>query len=328
MIRSSAETAPPSSAASAAPLLNPPTSSLLAKKQQPPRQKAAARIPQRPSQTSPPPVISGRWLAWALLGALSAAVVCAYAALCLLVYQGQWQLVLHPSAAVTRTPASQGLKFDDIRFDYTETGSPRLDGWWIPAETDARWSASTILYLHSGDGSLSGAVDDLATLHSLGINVFAFDYRGYGRSAGPRPREKRMREDADAAWSYLTDTRHIAPKSIVIYGSGIGASIAADLAAKHTPAGLILDGPTEPARRLIRADARARIVPGFLITERFDPTGSLQALGVPKFFLDRNGAKSRTSELYKAAALPKEYFELGQGAFEPTLRRFLDEVLP
>ena len=74
MIRSSAETAPPSSAASAAPLLNPPTSSLLAKKHQPPRQKAAARVPQRPSQTSPPPVISGRWLAWALLGALSAAV--------------------------------------------------------------------------------------------------------------------------------------------------------------------------------------------------------------------------------------------------------------
>jgi hypothetical protein len=308
--------------------LNPPTSSLLAKKQQPPRQKAAARIPQHPSQTSPPHVISGRWLAWALLGALFAAVICAYAALCLLVYQGQWQLVLHPSAAIARTPASQGLKFDYIRFDYTETGSPRLDGWWVPADTDARWSASTILYLHGGDGSLSGTVDDLGTLHSVGINVFAFDYRGYGRSAGPKPREKHMREDAEAAWSYLSDTRHIAPKSIVIYGSGIGASLAADLAVKHTPAGLILDGPSEPARQLIRGDARARIVPGFLITERFDPAESLQALGVPKLFLDRNGAKSRTGELYKAGALPKEYFELGQGAFEATLRRFLDEVLP
>ena len=300
----------------------------MAKKQQPPRQKAAARIAERLSQTSPPPVISGRWLAWALLGALFAAVICAYAALCLLVYQGQWQLILHPSAAIARTPASQGLKFDDIRFDYAETGSPRLDGWWVPADTDARWSASTILYLHGGDGSLSGTVDDLATLHSVGINVFAFDYRGYGRSAGPTPREKHMREDAEAAWSYLSDTRHIDPKSIVIYGSGIGASLAADLAVRHTPAGLILDGPSEPARQLIRGDARARIVPGFLITERFDPAESLQALGVPKLFLDRNGAKSRTGELYKAGALPKEYFELGQGAFEATLRRFLDEVLP
>lgn len=255
-------------------------------------------------------------------------MICAYGALCLLVYQGQWQLVLHPSAGITKTPASQGLRFDDIRFDYTETGSPRLDGWWIPAEPDTRWSANTLLYLHGGSGSLSDTADDLATLHSLGINVFAFDYRGYGRSAGPTPREKRMREDAEAAWSYLTDTRHIAPKSIVIYGSGIGASLAAGLAAKHAPAGLVLDAPNEPAHKIIRFDARARIVPGFLITERFDPLETLQMLTVPKLFLDRNGPKSRTSELYKAAALPKEYFELGQGAFEPTLRRFLDEVLP
>jgi len=292
------------------------------------RRRKAVPQPQRLSQTSPPPVVSGRWLVRALLIALFAAAVCAYGALCLLFYQGQWQFILHPSAAINTTPASQGLKFDDIRFDYTETGSPRLDGWWIPADKDARWSGDTLLYLHGGSGSLSGTVDDLATLHSLGINVFAFDYRGYGRSAGPPPRERRMREDADAAWSYLTDTRHIAPISIVIYGSGIGASLAADLAIKHTPAGLIVDSPTEPARQLIRADARSRIVPGFLITERFDPMETLQKLTVPKLLLDPNGARARTGELYKAAALPKEYFELQPGAYEPTLRRFLDEVLP
>ena len=265
---------------------------------------------------------------WALLVALGGAALCAYGALCLLFYQGQWQFVLHPSGVTTITPASKGEKFDDVAFDYTETGKARLDGWWIPAETDARWSASTILYLHGASGSLSDCVDDLATLHSLGINVFAFDYRGYGRSSGPTPREKRMREDAEAAWSYLTETRHIAAKSIVVYGAGIGASLAADLAAEDSPAGLILDGPSAPSLRIIRSDARARIVPGFLITERFDPAETLRTLAVPKLFLDRSGRKPRTDELYKAAALPKEYFELQKGAYEPTLRRFLDEVLP
>jgi len=299
----------------------------LAKKPQPVRQQAVAH-PERPLQASPPPVISGRWLAWALGIALSVAVLCAYGVLCLLVYQGQWQLILHPSSTVSATPASQGLKFDDIRFDYTETGSARLNGWWMPAQPDTRWSASTVLYLHGGSGSLSNSVDDFTILHSLGINVFAFDYRGYGRSAGPTPREKRMRQDAEATWSYLTDTRHIAPKSIVIYGTGIGAALAAELAAKHVPAGVILDGPSEPAQQIIRADARARIVPGFLIIERFDPADILRNLAAPKLFLDRNGTKSRASELYKTAALPKQYFELGPGAFEPTLRRFLDEVLP
>jgi uncharacterized protein len=264
----------------------------------------------------------------ALLITLAVASACAYAALCLLFYQGQWQLVLHPSRTITATPASQGLKFDEVRFDYTETGSPRLAGWWIPAETDARWSASTILYLHGGSGSLSDCVTDLATLHSLGINIFAFDYRGFGHSAGPTPRELRTTEDAEAAWAYLTETRNIPAKSIVVYGTGIGASLAAELTARHAPAGLILDAPSQPARQIIGADARSRLVPGWLITERFDPVDALQTLAVPKLFLDRDGVRPRTSELYKAAALPKEYFELRQTGYESTLRRFLDEVLP
>ncbi len=294
----------------------------------PPQRPAASRATQIPGRSSPPPVISGRWLLWALGITLAAAALCGYATFCLLFYQGQWQLILHPSRTIAATPASHGLQFDDIRFDYTETGSPRLDGWWIPAETDARWSAGTILYLHGGSGSLSDCVDDLATLHSLGINIFAFDYRGFGKSAGATPREQRMTEDADAAWTYLTETRHIPAKSIVVYGVGVAASLAADLAAKHPPAGLILDGPSESARKIIGADARSHIVPGFLITEHFDPTEPLQTLAVPKLFLDRIGMKPRTSDLYKVAALPKEYFELKPGAYEPTMRRFLDEVLP
>ena len=291
---------------------------------------STSTYPRRPavSKGTPPPVVSGRWLVWALSIALGVALLCAYGALCLIVYQGQWQLILHPSAAIAATPASQGLTFDDIRFDYTETGSPRLNGWWIPVDPGSRWGVGAILYLHGGSGSLSGSIDDLATLHSLGINVFAFDYRGYGRSAGPTPRERRMREDAEAAWAYLTDTRHIPDKAIVVYGTGVGAALAAGLAAKHAPAGLILDGPTEPARQIIGSDARARIVPGFLITERFDPEEILSGLAVPKLFLDRSGAKPRTARLYKTAADPKEYFELSPGAYEPTLRRFLDEVLP
>ncbi len=299
-----------------------------------PQSKAGRPSPRSfPAQASvgnaaPPVTISGRWLAWALLIALSLAAVSAYATLALLFYQGQWQLVLHPAGTIAATPASQGLKFDEIHFDYTETGSAQLDGWWIPAEKDARWSGSTLFYLHDGAGSLSDTVDDLVTLHSLGINVFAFDYRGFGHSAGPTPREKRMTEDADAAWTYLTDTRHIDAKSIVIYGAGVGASLAAELAAWHAPAGVILDGPTEPARQIIGVDARARLFPRWLITERFDPAETLKTLAVPKLFLDRSGRKSRTEQLYQLTAFPKEYFELKPGAYEATLRRFFDEILP
>ena len=73
-----------------------------------------------------------------MLGAVAAivllAAVCVYITFCLLFWQGQWQLVFKPSRAISSTPASAGLKFDEISFDSTETGILQLNGWWIPAD--------------------------------------------------------------------------------------------------------------------------------------------------------------------------------------------------
>jgi uncharacterized protein len=270
-------------------------------------------------------MVSGHWLLGAFAVAVVMAAVCAYATLGLLFYQGQWQFMLHPAKTITATPQ---VKFEEIRFDYTETGIARLSGWWIPAEAGARWGHDTILYLHGGTGSLSSAVSELDALHALGINVFAFDYRGYGKSAGPHPDEARMSADADEGWNYLTATRHEDAKTIVIYGTGVGASLAAELAVRHTPSGLVLDAPNAPARQAIGSDARAKILPMWLLlTQRFDPAVTLKTLPVPKLFLDRDGAKKRTEELYEEAAPPKQYFELKESGYQETLERFLERVL-
>lgn len=237
-------------------------------------------------------------------------------------------MVLHPARSVAVSPANRGIAFDEVHFDYTETGVARLDGWWIPADPASQWGGDVVLYLHSGEGSLTNCVDDLVALHSLGINVFAFDYRGFGRSTGTRPSEQRMTQDAGAVWSYLTDTRHAEARSIVIYGAGAGASLAAELAARHQPAGVVLETPIEPARSVIAQDARAKILPlWLLLNERFDPTEALQGSALPKLFLDRGEARPRTQQLFKAAAFPKEYFELRQTGSGSTMRRFFNEVL-
>jgi len=139
----------------------------------------------------------------------------------------------------------------------------------------------------------------------------------------------RMTADADAAWSYLTGMRNFGAANIVIYGTGAGASLAAELAARHAPAGMVMDGPSETARKIIGSDARARILPMWLLlTQRFDPAPVLSMIAAPKLFLDRNGAKARTQELYREAASPKEYFELKQdNEYASTLTRFFDGVL-
>lgn len=254
--------------------------------------KAARQAQRQAARTPPPgwkdplaqqqPLVSGRWLLRAVLVVVALAAVSAYLTLCLLFYQGQWQVVFQPSRAVAATPATVGLRYDEVRFDYTGTGQPQLAGWWIPAEANAPHSDKTILLFHDGKGSLSDTVPQLKTLHSLGINLFAFDYRGFGRSADTHPSEQRVYEDADAAWAYLTDIRHIDPRSIVLYGSGLGATIAAEAALRHkeSPA-LILENPAPPALSLIEADSRTSLLPiKLLFRDRFEIAPKLQALDI------------------------------------------------
>jgi pimeloyl-ACP methyl ester carboxylesterase len=232
------------------------------------------------------PLASARWLLGGLGAVILFAALCVYATFCLLFWQGQWQLVFHPSHTVTATPASAGLDYDDIRFDATETGALQLDGWWIPSEH----ATHTLLLLHDGDGSLSDTVPQLEVLHSLGLNIFAFDYRGFGRSVNIHPSEASTYADADAAWSYLTETRHVAPTSIILYGAGLGAAIAAESARRHPQAAaLILEDPRPPVLETLQFDARTRLLPiRLLFHDRFDSTQTLAGLTTPKLVLTRD----------------------------------------
>jgi len=257
---------------------------------------AAERKAQRRAARNPPPgwkdplapqqpLVGGRWLIYSILGVVALAALCAYLTLCLLFYQGQWQIVFHPSRTVTTTPASIGLKYDAIDFDYTNTGTAQLTGWWIPADPTSSpitSAARTLLFLHDGQGSLADSAEELKTLHSVGLNIFAFDYRGFGQSMNTHPSETRVYEDADAAWNYLTDIRHLDPRSIVIYGTGLGATIAAETALRHrqSPA-LNLEHPAPPALSLIAADERTSAIPiRWLFRDRFEIDPKLDKLGI------------------------------------------------
>ena len=275
--------------------------------------------------------MSPRWLAAAFALVLLLAALCGYGALCLLFYQGQWQLLYHPSRTVSTTPATAGMQFDEVHFDVNNAGQPQLDGWWIAANPGARYVPSTVLYLHDARGSLSDCLPALAMLHSVGIGVFAFDYRGFGHSAGAHPTERTATADTIAAFTYLTDLRHIPPRSLIAFGDGVGATFAAHLATQFAPAGIVLEDPNQSARQIFLTDARARILPLWLLqNEKLDPTADLATMHVPRLFLDRQGDSARTRALFTASSDPKQYFDLRstpEASVPATLRRFLDDVL-
>ena len=249
-----------------------------------------------PPAPTPFPLIGAGWLLRWFAISIAFAALCGYLTMCLLFYLGQWQVVFHPSRTITATPAALGIKFDDVRFDYTETGTAQLDGWWIPSEP-AAGTGQTILYLHDGSGSLSDSVQRLKTLHSLGVNLFAIDYRGFGLSLDTHPSEQRVYADADAAISYLEDVRHIDATRIVLYGAGLGATIAAEAARRHPQvSGLVLDEPGPSGLELIRRDPRTKLLPvRLLFRDRLELEPKLRGLRVPTLALGGNdpGAAGR-----------------------------------
>jgi fermentation-respiration switch protein FrsA (DUF1100 family) len=97
-----------------------------------------------------------------------------------------------------------------------------------------------LLWCHGNAGNIINRLDNLAELHHIGLAVFLFDYRGYGRSRG-RPSEDGLYQDALAAYAHLTETRGIEPRQVVLFGRSLGAAVAGDLASRRSAAGLILE---------------------------------------------------------------------------------------
>jgi pimeloyl-ACP methyl ester carboxylesterase len=121
----------------------------------------------------------------------------------------------------------------------------------------------------------SGIDIDLARdLHRLRVNVFLFDYRGYGRSKG-WPTEQGTYRDARAAYEVVRARYADAEQPpVIVYGASLGGAIAVQLALDKPVRGLILEGaftstidvgrhlyPLLPVRLVVRYryDALSRI---------------------------------------------------------------------
>jgi fermentation-respiration switch protein FrsA (DUF1100 family) len=99
----------------------------------------------------------------------------------------------------------------------------------------------TILWCHGNAGNIGDRLDLLKLLHDrLDVNIFIFDYRGYGKSQG-RPTEDGTYRDAHGAMDYLRARPDIEGDRIVVFGQSLGGAIAVDLACRNKFMGLILE---------------------------------------------------------------------------------------
>ena len=162
---------------------------------------------------------------------------CIYLVLIAFVYYSQSSLIYYPNMPgrnLVATPEHIGLKYQNVQL-VTADGI-NLHGWFIPGKN----AKGTVLFFHGNAGNISHRLESIDIFNKLDLNVFIFDYRGYGKSEG-KVTEKGTYRDAEAAWNYLTESRGINAKQIVIFGRSLGASIASWLASKHPPAALVIE---------------------------------------------------------------------------------------
>ncbi|TVQ57416.1 MAG: alpha/beta hydrolase [Spirulina sp. DLM2.Bin59] len=108
----------------------------------------------------------------------------------------------------------------------------------------------TILYSHGNAEDLGDIAPILDILYNAGFSVFAYDYRGYGRSEG-RPSEANAYEDIEAAYQYLVTVAQIPPSEIILLGRSVGGGPSVDLATRHPVGGLILESTFTQAFRTV-----------------------------------------------------------------------------
>lgn len=215
-------------------------------------------------------------------------------------------MVFYPTRTLQATPQDWGLAFEDV--ELTAADGVKIHGWFIPHPL----ATHTLLFLHGNAGNISHRGDSIAIFNRLGLSILIIDYRGYGRSAGS-PSEAGLSLDALAAWNYLVDGRGIAPDRIILFGRSLGASVAAELASRVQPGGIILESGFSSAR-----DMAHHLYPGLhrILYRRFDfdTAARLAQASAPLLVLhspdDEIVPYALGRRLFDAAPPPKRFVDL------------------
>jgi uncharacterized protein len=260
-----------------------------------------------------------------------------YVGLLVLLRLNESRLIYAPGSGRILTPPPGELGLPVRRVEIPTDDGLTLVAWVIPGE---RSTDPWLLICHGNGGNISdaGRPFHYAGLREVGLNLFAFDYRGYGESEG-KPSEPGLYRDADAAYRYLRDSLRVAPDRIVIFGHSLGSAVAVDLAARVPAASLILDGALTSV-----TDRGQELYPfmpvRWIAGSRYASIEKIGNLRLPKLFLHAERDEvipiAHGRRLYEAAPPPKRFvalagghgdaFDVDSATYYGAIRTFLAEL--
>jgi len=220
--------------------------------------------------------------------------------------------------------------------EFASADGTRLHGWLVEHPEPQ----AVVLYCHGNGESLGSLGPLLLEMRDRQrVSIFAFDYRGYGKSEGA-PGEKGILADGHAAEMWLAKRMNCKPPDIVLMGRSLGGCVAVDLAANNGARGLILQNtPTS------MPDAAARIYwfapVQWLMNNRYDSLSKIGRYQGP-VLLSHGTADSLVPyelgcKLFEAVPCAKkrlftiqggDHNDLEPAEYDEALHQFFDELPP
>ena len=220
-----------------------------------------------------------------------------------------------PERQIYATPAIFDLEYQDVHF--TAEDATEIHGWYLPGD----FQKPLVLFFHGNAGNISHRLDNLKLLRKLGLSIFIFDYRGYGKSQG-KTSEEGTYSDASGALQYLKqqgwDTNQM-----IYFGRSMGAGVALHLALEEPPAALVLESPFTSVTAMGRYHyPLLSLLAGWLIQARYDNLEKIDKIKTPLLIFqggkDTIVPPEMAEQLYNKARQPKQMILLPNAGHNDT----------
>ena len=212
--------------------------------------------------------------------------------------------VFHPDSLIQQEPRTLKIPYEDVSFITVD--NQKLNGWLFIQKK----GAPILLLCHGNAGNISYWLEHAWMLLNQNLNVFMFDYRGYGRSSG-KPTEQGLYKDGLAAYDFLVREKGIPGNEIVPYGISLGGAVAIEIARQRPVRSLVLEAAFTSTKDM------AKNIPLFvlfspLLPAHYNNLEKIKQIQVPKLMIhgevDEIVPFKMGKQLFATAREPKYFF--------------------
>ncbi|MCB9664717.1 MAG: hypothetical protein H6732_11435 [Alphaproteobacteria bacterium] len=169
--------------------------------------------------------------------------------------------------------------FEEVRFPSVD--GVALAGVWAHQPQPA----PPLIWTHGNGGALDAEMHRIETYWSWGFDVFAWDYRGYGRSHPVIDADGILEQDGLAAVQYVSDVTGLPPEEIPWVSLSLGAAVMAHTNDEIGARAVVLENMFPSTEQLVDAAAGLDLPSGWFFDQVYDNLSAAEEMRSPVFVI-------------------------------------------